>query len=157
MASNGRRQTEEMSRVELEVMILWSSGPCFLSFSASVAQYYLTALILAWKCSCVLTFRVDNLPLLCLPLREVSLTVFLKLKVVLLFFAPAVHSLKLSRTHVDWHSVDEVYLYSDATTSKIARTVTQKLGFSKGKPVWVVFICFLDSWPFSQGLKADST
>ncbi|XP_008308394.1 phospholipase DDHD1-like [Cynoglossus semilaevis] len=43
----------------------------------------------------------------------------------------AIHYLKLSRTHVDWHSVDEVYLYSDATTSKIARTVTQKLGFSK--------------------------
>uniref|UniRef100_A0A673CLN2 Phospholipase DDHD1-like n=1 Tax=Sphaeramia orbicularis TaxID=375764 RepID=A0A673CLN2_9TELE len=42
-----------------------------------------------------------------------------------------IHSLKLSRTHVDWHSVEEVYLYSDATTSKIARTVTQKLGFSK--------------------------
>ncbi|TNN54662.1 Phospholipase DDHD1 [Liparis tanakae] len=45
--------------------------------------------------------------------------------------SPSIHSLKLSRTHVDWHSVDEVYLYSDATTSKIARTVTQKLGFSK--------------------------
>uniref|UniRef100_A0A667ZFP6 DDHD domain containing 1b n=1 Tax=Myripristis murdjan TaxID=586833 RepID=A0A667ZFP6_9TELE len=43
----------------------------------------------------------------------------------------AIHSLKLSRSHVDWHSVDEVYLYSDATTSKIARTVTQKLGISK--------------------------
>ncbi|KAE8586567.1 hypothetical protein XENTR_v10021702 [Xenopus tropicalis] len=43
----------------------------------------------------------------------------------------ASHSLKLSRSHVDWHNVDEVYLYSDATTSKIARTVTQKLGFSK--------------------------
>nr|XP_021499017.1 phospholipase DDHD1 isoform X3 [Meriones unguiculatus] len=43
----------------------------------------------------------------------------------------AVHSYKLSRNHVDWHSMDEVYLYSDATTSKIARTVTQKLGFSK--------------------------
>lgn len=43
----------------------------------------------------------------------------------------AIHSLKLARTHVDWHSVEEVYLYSDATTSKIARTVTQKLGFSK--------------------------
>ncbi|XP_070705695.1 phospholipase DDHD1b [Pempheris klunzingeri] len=43
----------------------------------------------------------------------------------------AIHSAKLSRSHVDWHSVDEVYLYSDATTSKIARTVTQKLGFSK--------------------------
>ncbi|XP_028729431.1 phospholipase DDHD1 isoform X2 [Peromyscus maniculatus bairdii] len=43
----------------------------------------------------------------------------------------AVHSFKLSRNHVDWHSMDEVYLYSDATTSKIARTVTQKLGFSK--------------------------
>ncbi|XP_041831830.1 phospholipase DDHD1b [Melanotaenia boesemani] len=43
----------------------------------------------------------------------------------------AIYSLKLSRNHVDWHSVDEVYLYSDATTSKIARTVTQKLGFSK--------------------------
>ncbi|XP_034353403.1 phospholipase DDHD1 isoform X12 [Arvicanthis niloticus] len=42
-----------------------------------------------------------------------------------------VHSFKLSRNHVDWHSMDEVYLYSDATTSKIARTVTQKLGFSK--------------------------
>uniref|UniRef100_A0A8C1WWG9 DDHD domain containing 1a n=1 Tax=Cyprinus carpio TaxID=7962 RepID=A0A8C1WWG9_CYPCA len=39
--------------------------------------------------------------------------------------------LQLSRNHVDWYSVDEVYLYSDATTSKIARTVTQKLGFSK--------------------------
>ncbi|XP_050989788.1 phospholipase DDHD1 isoform X2 [Labeo rohita] len=43
----------------------------------------------------------------------------------------AIHSLQLSRSHVDWYSVDEVYLYSDATTSKIARTVTQKLGFSK--------------------------
>nr|XP_023855574.1 phospholipase DDHD1-like isoform X1 [Salvelinus alpinus] len=43
----------------------------------------------------------------------------------------AIQSLKLSRSHVDWHSVDEVYLYSDATTSKIARTVTQRLGFSK--------------------------
>ncbi|XP_061560883.1 phospholipase DDHD1b [Phycodurus eques] len=43
----------------------------------------------------------------------------------------AIHSLKLSRSHVDWQSVDLVYLYSDATTSKIARTVTQKLGFSK--------------------------
>ncbi|KTF90153.1 hypothetical protein cypCar_00011904 [Cyprinus carpio] len=43
----------------------------------------------------------------------------------------ALHSLQLSRNHVDWYSVDEVYLYSDATTSKIARTVTQKLGFSK--------------------------
>uniref|UniRef100_A0A4W5JTK3 DDHD domain containing 1b n=1 Tax=Hucho hucho TaxID=62062 RepID=A0A4W5JTK3_9TELE len=43
----------------------------------------------------------------------------------------AIHSLKLSRSHVDWHSVDEVYSYSDATTSKIARTVTQRLGFSK--------------------------
>ncbi|XP_034018164.1 phospholipase DDHD1b [Thalassophryne amazonica] len=43
----------------------------------------------------------------------------------------AIHSLKLSRSHVDWYGVDEVYLYSDATTSKIARTVTQKLGFSK--------------------------
>ncbi|XP_056283825.1 phospholipase DDHD1b isoform X2 [Pseudoliparis swirei] len=43
----------------------------------------------------------------------------------------AIHSMKLSRSHVDWHSVDEVYLYSDATTSKIARTVTQRLGFSK--------------------------
>lgn len=49
-----------------------------------------------------------------------------------LFCATAVHSFKLSRNHVDWHSMDEVYLYSDATTSKIARTVTQKLGFSKG-------------------------
>ncbi|XP_059551607.1 phospholipase DDHD1 isoform X3 [Myotis daubentonii] len=43
----------------------------------------------------------------------------------------AVHSFKLSRNHVDWHNMDEVYIYSDATTSKIARTVTQKLGFSK--------------------------
>uniref|UniRef100_A0A8C6A321 Phospholipase DDHD1-like n=1 Tax=Marmota marmota marmota TaxID=9994 RepID=A0A8C6A321_MARMA len=43
----------------------------------------------------------------------------------------AIYSFKLSRNHVDWHSMDEVYLYSDAITSKIARTVTQKLGFSK--------------------------
>ncbi|XP_060684419.1 phospholipase DDHD1b isoform X1 [Hemiscyllium ocellatum] len=46
-------------------------------------------------------------------------------------YCQAIHSLKLRRNHVDWYSVDEVYLYSDATTSKIARTVTQKLGFSK--------------------------
>ncbi|XP_052001545.1 phospholipase DDHD1 isoform X1 [Xyrauchen texanus] len=43
----------------------------------------------------------------------------------------AIHSVQLSRSHVDWYSDDEVYLYSDATTSKIARTVSQKLGFSK--------------------------
>ncbi|KAL0967614.1 hypothetical protein UPYG_G00254480 [Umbra pygmaea] len=49
----------------------------------------------------------------------------------LLSHLQSIHSLKLSRSHVDWHSVDEVYLYSDATTSKIARTVTQRLGFSK--------------------------
>ncbi|XP_069712942.1 phospholipase DDHD1 isoform X2 [Phaenicophaeus curvirostris] len=42
-----------------------------------------------------------------------------------------IHSLKLNYKHVDWHSVDEVYLYSDAATSKIARTVKRKLGFSK--------------------------
>ncbi|XP_065541322.1 phospholipase DDHD1 isoform X3 [Lathamus discolor] len=47
------------------------------------------------------------------------------------YSSSAIHSLKLSRNHVDWHSVDEVYLYSDATTSKIARSVTQKLGISK--------------------------
>lgn len=50
-----------------------------------------------------------------------------------------VHSVKLSRSHVDWHNVDEIYLYSDATTSKIARTVTQKLGFSKGESVTFSF------------------
>ncbi len=49
------------------------------------------------------------------------------------YLRPAIHSVQLSRSHVDWYSVDEVYLYSDATTSKIARTVTQKLGFSKGE------------------------
>ena len=47
-------------------------------------------------------------------------------------FPSALQSLKLSRSHVDWHSIDEVYLYSDAITSKISRTVTQRLGFSKG-------------------------
>lgn len=67
--------------------------------------------------------------------------------------AAAIHHLKLSRTHVDWHSVEEVYLYSDATTSKIARTVTQKLGFSKGlyhlhhtlsyKMDKVMYLCFI--------------
>ncbi|KAI2654748.1 Phospholipase DDHD1 [Labeo rohita] len=33
------------------------------------------------------------------------------------YHRPAIHSLQLSRSHVDWYSVDEVYLYSDATTS----------------------------------------
>uniref|UniRef100_A0A671Q5X5 Phospholipase DDHD1-like n=1 Tax=Sinocyclocheilus anshuiensis TaxID=1608454 RepID=A0A671Q5X5_9TELE len=51
--------------------------------------------------------------------------------VVFLKCRSAIHSVQLSRSHVDWYGVDEVYLYSDATTSKIARTVTQKLGFSK--------------------------
>lgn len=53
-------------------------------------------------------------------------------KFIFPFLTTAIHSFKLSRNHVDWHSMDEVYIYSDATTSKIARTVTQKLGFSKG-------------------------
>lgn len=55
-----------------------------------------------------------------------------QLLLITVWLLTAIHSLKLNRSHVDWHSVDEVYLYSDATTSKIARTVTQKLGFSKG-------------------------
>lgn len=55
-----------------------------------------------------------------------------QLLLITVWLLTASHSLKLNRSHVDWHSVDEVYLYSDATTSKIARTVTQKLGFSKG-------------------------
>lgn len=73
----------------------------------------------------VLSSLLEDIGLLFLP----DLTL---LNWLLFLCAAAIHSLKLSRNHVDWHSVDEVYLYSDATTSKIARTVTQKLGFSKG-------------------------
>ncbi|KAF3849472.1 hypothetical protein F7725_019191 [Dissostichus mawsoni] len=44
----------------------------------------------------------------------------------------AIHSRKLSRSHVDWHSVEEVYLYSDATTSKIARTSSSGTRLHRG-------------------------
>uniref|UniRef100_UPI00358FE3F7 phospholipase DDHD1-like n=1 Tax=Myxine glutinosa TaxID=7769 RepID=UPI00358FE3F7 len=42
-----------------------------------------------------------------------------------------VHSLQLQGSHIDWNGISEVYLYSDAATSKIARTVGLKLGLSK--------------------------
>lgn len=75
---------------------------------------------------------------------------------------PAIHSLKLSRSHVDWHSVDEVYLYSDATTSKIARTVTQRLGFSKGLyPHWheigILCVSLPTIWYVTPYLKPAGT
>lgn len=41
------------------------------------------------------------------------------------------HTLSFPEFHVDWYSPTDVYLYSEATPSKLVRSFTQKLGFQK--------------------------
>ncbi|XP_046382398.1 phospholipase DDHD1-like [Ischnura elegans] len=43
----------------------------------------------------------------------------------------ALHTKSFPEFHVEWHTSREVYLYSEATSSKLVRSVTQKLGFQK--------------------------
>ncbi|KAG8240300.1 hypothetical protein J437_LFUL014350, partial [Ladona fulva] len=43
----------------------------------------------------------------------------------------ALHKKSFPDFHVEWHTSREVYLYSEATSSKLVRSVTQKLGFQK--------------------------
>ncbi|XP_071441965.1 phospholipase DDHD1-like isoform X2 [Hetaerina americana] len=43
----------------------------------------------------------------------------------------ALHTKSFPDFHVEWHTSREVYLYSEATSSKLVRSVTQKLGFQK--------------------------
>lgn len=41
------------------------------------------------------------------------------------------HTEHFSEFHVDWHAINDVALYSEYTTSKLMRSVTTRLGFSK--------------------------
>ncbi|XP_063983153.1 regulator of microtubule dynamics protein 2-like isoform X2 [Diachasmimorpha longicaudata] len=41
------------------------------------------------------------------------------------------HTERFSEFHVDWHAINDVALYSEYTTSKLMRSVTSRLGFSK--------------------------
>ena len=41
------------------------------------------------------------------------------------------HTKSFTEFHIDWYSPNEVYLYSEATPSKLVRTFTQRLGFQK--------------------------
>ncbi|XP_039302029.1 phospholipase DDHD1 isoform X2 [Solenopsis invicta] len=41
------------------------------------------------------------------------------------------HTEQFSEFHVDWHSINDVTLYSEYTPTKLMRSVTSKLGFSK--------------------------
>ncbi|XP_018308594.1 phospholipase DDHD1 isoform X2 [Mycetomoellerius zeteki] len=41
------------------------------------------------------------------------------------------HTEQFSEFHVDWHSVNDVTLYSEYTPTKLMRSVTSKLGFAK--------------------------
>jgi len=43
------------------------------------------------------------------------------------------HTEQFSEFHVDWHSVNDVTLYSEYTPTKLMRSVTSKLGFAKSK------------------------
>ncbi|XP_067214663.1 phospholipase DDHD1-like isoform X2 [Linepithema humile] len=41
------------------------------------------------------------------------------------------HTEQFSEFHVDWHSINDVILYSEYTPTKLMRSVTSKLGFAK--------------------------
>uniref|UniRef100_A0A0C9RDA9 DDHD1_2 protein n=1 Tax=Fopius arisanus TaxID=64838 RepID=A0A0C9RDA9_9HYME len=41
------------------------------------------------------------------------------------------HTERFPEFHVDWHAINDVALYSEYTTSKLMRSVTSRLGFSK--------------------------
>lgn len=41
------------------------------------------------------------------------------------------HTKSFTEFHIDWYSPTEVYLYSEAKSSKLVRTFTQRLGFQK--------------------------
>ncbi|KAK2581696.1 hypothetical protein KPH14_002183 [Odynerus spinipes] len=43
----------------------------------------------------------------------------------------ALHTERFSEFHVDWHSINDVALHSEYTTSKLMRSVTSKLGLPK--------------------------
>lgn len=43
------------------------------------------------------------------------------------------HTEQFPEFHVDWHSVNDVTLYSEYTPTKLMRSVTSKLGFAKSK------------------------
>lgn len=44
---------------------------------------------------------------------------------------PVIHNLQLPNFHVDWNSPREVFLFSEATSSKLMRSFTQRFGFQK--------------------------
>ncbi|XP_078000813.1 phospholipase DDHD1-like [Glandiceps talaboti] len=44
---------------------------------------------------------------------------------------PILHHLKMKDTHVDWNSIQDVFLYSDTTRSKLARSIGTSFGLSK--------------------------
>lgn len=69
---------------------------------------------------------------------------------LLLLFSAGVHTLKFADCHVDWYSLDEVYLYVESATFFIR----QKLGMQKGEELFSFAFFFLR---FSFGAKADVT
>ena len=50
-----------------------------------------------------------------------------------MIFVTVLLNLKFKEFHVDWNAVDKVYLFSEATSSKLYRAVGNKLGLSKCK------------------------
>lgn len=50
-----------------------------------------------------------------------------------LFAFSVLHTEQFPEFHVDWHSVNDVTLYSEYTPTKLMRSVTSKLGFAKSK------------------------
>lgn len=48
-------------------------------------------------------------------------------------FLSVLHTEQFPEFHVDWHTISDVTLYSEYTHSKLMRSVTSKLGFSKSK------------------------
>ncbi|GLH06924.1 Protein retinal degeneration B [Gryllus bimaculatus] len=65
------------------------------------------------------------------------------------------HTLSFPEFHVDWYSPTEVYLYSEATPSKLVRTFTQKLGFQKCNEVWNLFLA--TGYRLYRGYKEHAT
>ncbi|XP_071961964.1 phospholipase DDHD1-like [Antedon mediterranea] len=44
---------------------------------------------------------------------------------------PVICSLQFKDCHVDWNSVNDIFLYSESASSRLARSIGQSLGFSK--------------------------
>ena len=59
------------------------------------------------------------------------------------FCISVLHTEHFPEFHVDWHSINDVVLYSEYRHSKLMRSVTSKLGFAKSKYFKNIFLVII--------------